>query len=118
MVVARRSETSSVLSDHHNRAGLDSSRGKGTEEEAMHQASRAGGRACSGKGADQPSLGSSFIAGFFFKHRLKSWVTGILLAALTVCAASASADIHYVYDPAGRLVEVIAPNGDSAQYNY
>ncbi len=48
-------------------------------------------------------------------------VLGYLLAATILLSASlstAQADVQYVYDEAGRLVEVIAPNGESAQYQY
>jgi YD repeat-containing protein len=43
-------------------------------------------------------------------------VIGVL--AMTFSGAVFAADVDYAYDEAGRLVGVIAPNGDSAQYVY
>lgn len=41
-----------------------------------------------------------------------------LLVVLNIAAAAHAADVEYAYDEAGRLVGVMAPDGDAAQYVY
>ena len=38
--------------------------------------------------------------------------------AVGLCAQPAFADVQYVYDEIGRLIQVIDQNGDSARYVY
>lgn len=46
-------------------------------------------------------------------------VLQLLFALLAIFAApSAVANVQYIYDEAGRLVEVVAPSGESARYSY
>lgn len=42
----------------------------------------------------------------------------VLATLLAVCAFQANAQIRYYYDELGRLVEVVAPDGQSGQYTY
>jgi large repetitive protein len=42
----------------------------------------------------------------------------LLLAGLLSCTGSARADITYIYDPAGRLSDVISSTGQVVQYTY
>lgn len=50
-------------------------------------------------------------------RRLSSW-SSLLAVLLAVQAFAATAQVQYVYDELGRLVEVVAPNGESARYVY
>jgi YD repeat-containing protein len=52
-------------------------------------------------------------------ERLGSWLQLLLVAAsLFLLAPIASSDVRYMYDAAGRLVQVVAPDGSSARYRY
>ena len=42
----------------------------------------------------------------------------VSLLLFVVTAHPAAADVQYVYDELGRLVEVVAPSGASARYRY
>lgn len=53
------------------------------------------------------------------RERLGSWLRLFLVAAsLLLLAPIASSDVRYIYDVAGRLVQVVAPDGSSARYHY
>jgi YD repeat-containing protein len=49
--------------------------------------------------------------------RIPTWIFSAALAAI-VTAGVAAQTVRYVYDELGRLVAVIAPNGDAAVYEY
>lgn len=50
---------------------------------------------------------------------LRSWLQLLMMAVgLMLLAPIATGDVRYVYDVAGRLVQVVAPDGSSAQYHY
>jgi len=76
-------------------------------------------------GRDWPSLGPSVlltfgIAAIGFRalaHRMRLWRIVIALV-LATATAQAIADVQYAYDPAGRLVQVVAADGSSAVYQY
>lgn len=45
-------------------------------------------------------------------------VPWLLMALVMLSSPAVHADVQYVYDSAGRLVQVVAPDGSSAVYNY
>lgn len=66
---------------------------------------------------DMPPVGeSSAIAKVFKRQQLWRWVIAVLL--LIGGISDVGAEVRYVYDEVGRLVLVVAPNGESALYRY
>jgi large repetitive protein len=49
---------------------------------------------------------------------LARWVRALFVAVAAFWVASVTAQVQYVYDELGRLVQVVTPNGESIQYDY
>jgi YD repeat-containing protein len=73
------------------------------------------GRLVTPKGALAAIAAAFALALFRPSERMRLVASGLLLVGL---AFSAQADVQYVYDSVGRVVQVITADGSSAQYQY